>query len=99
VISAGDVSLVCTSNGVDEAHSRVPSPRAPRFFGVHKKVGTVLWRCAAPGAATLHGQWSSSVLPVIVESTSRTRHSSATRPVVFTRRRDPPGRSLSRTRS
>lgn len=62
VISAGDVLLVCTSNGVDEAHARVPSPRAPSFIGVHKEDGTVLWQCAAPGAAILHGQWSSPAL-------------------------------------
>ena len=51
VISAGPVLLVCTSNGVDEAHTRVPSPRAPSFIGVSKKDGTLLWTCAGPGGA------------------------------------------------
>jgi len=62
VISAGNVLLVCTSNGVDEAHTRVASPRAPSFIGVNKKDGSVLWTCAGPGNAILHGQWSSPSL-------------------------------------
>jgi outer membrane protein assembly factor BamB len=62
VIAAGNVLLVCTSNGVDEAHTRVPSPRAPSFIGVDKRTGSVLWTCAGPGSAILHGQWSSPAL-------------------------------------
>jgi len=62
VISSGDVLLVCTSNGVDEAHTRVASPRAPSFIGVNKQDGSLLWACAGPGKAILHGQWSSPAL-------------------------------------
>jgi len=62
VLVAGNVLLVCTSNGVDEAHTTVASPRAPSFIGVNKKDGSVLWTCAAPGGAILHGQWSSPSL-------------------------------------
>ncbi|MHC4922007.1 MAG: outer membrane protein assembly factor BamB family protein, partial [Planctomycetota bacterium] len=69
VISAGNVLLVCTSNGVDEAHTRVPSPRAPSFIGVNKKDGTVLWACTGPGNAILHGQWSSPSLGRVGERT------------------------------
>lgn len=62
VITAGNVLLVCTSNGVDEAHTRVASPRAPSFIGVNKQDGSLLWACAGPGKAILHGQWSSPAL-------------------------------------
>jgi outer membrane protein assembly factor BamB len=69
IISAGSVLLVCTSNGVDEAHTRVPSPRAPSFIGVNKKDGTLLWACTGPGDAILHGQWSSPSLGRVGERT------------------------------
>lgn len=69
VIAAGNVLLVCTSNGVDEAHTRVPSPRAPSFIGVDKRNGAVLWTSAGPGDAILHGQWSSPALGRVGERT------------------------------
>jgi outer membrane protein assembly factor BamB len=65
VVAAGDVLLVCTSNGVDEAHTRVASPRAPSFIGVDKRDGSVLWTCVGPGSEILHGQWSSPSLGMV----------------------------------
>ena len=59
VVSAGDLLMVCTSNGVDEAHTNVPAPRAPSFIGVEKTTGLVAWRAVGPGENILHGQWSS----------------------------------------
>ena len=64
----GDVLMVVTSNGVDEAHLEVPSPRAPCFLAVNKKTGEFIWEDNSPGQDSkapapfdniLHGQWGS----------------------------------------
>jgi outer membrane protein assembly factor BamB len=54
--------LVETSNGRDENHARVPSPRAPSFIAVNKTTGAVVWQDNSPGESILHGQWSSPAL-------------------------------------
>lgn len=59
ITSAGELLFVCTSNGVDEGHTRVPAPRAPSFLALDKRTGEVLWSDASPGNNILHGQWSS----------------------------------------
>src|SRR5579872_6728039 len=38
-----DVLFVCTSNGIDEAHSFVAAPEAPSFIAMDKYTGKVLW--------------------------------------------------------
>ncbi|MEM7233650.1 MAG: PQQ-binding-like beta-propeller repeat protein [Planctomycetota bacterium] len=69
VATAGNLLLVCTSNGVDEAHSRIPAPRAPSFLGVDKTTGNVVWQVAGPSPRVFHGQWSS---PAVLETKGRT---------------------------
>lgn len=59
ITSAGGMLFVCTSNGVDEGHTRIPAPRAPSFLALDKRTGEVLWTDASPGKNILHGQWSS----------------------------------------
>ena len=44
----GDIVYVVTSNGVDEAHLNVPSPRSPCFLAVDKNTGEVLWEKNQP---------------------------------------------------
>ncbi len=61
VLPVGDLLVVSTSNGQNEGHTRVPSPRAPSLIGVDKRSGDVVWRAIGPGAKVLHGQWSSPV--------------------------------------
>lgn len=67
----GDLILLVTSNGVDEAHLEVPSPRAPCFIAVNKKTGEVVWednspaldsKAPAPFNNILHGQWGSPAI-------------------------------------
>lgn len=67
----GDLILLVTSNGVDEAHLEVPSPRAPCFIAVNKKTGELVWednspaldsKAPAPFDNILHGQWGSPAL-------------------------------------
>ena len=61
VLPVGDLLMVCTSNGQNEGHTRVPSPRAPSLIAVDKHSGEVVWRAIGPGEHVLHGQWSSPV--------------------------------------
>ena len=62
VAAAGDLLFVCTSNGRNEGHTRVPSPRAPSLIAVNKHSGEVVWRATGPGERVLHGQWCSPVV-------------------------------------
>ena len=61
VLPVGDLLMVSTSNGQNEGHTRVPSPRAPSLIAVDKRSGEVVWRAIGPGGQVLHGQWSSPV--------------------------------------
>jgi HEAT repeat protein/outer membrane protein assembly factor BamB len=70
VLPVGDLLIVCTSNGRNEGHTRVPSPRAPSLIAVDKRSGEVVWRAVGPGANVLHGQWSS---PAIANVNGRTQ--------------------------
>jgi HEAT repeat protein len=59
VLAVGDLLMVSTSNGQNEGHTRVPSPRAPSLIAVDKQSGEVVWRAIGAGEQVLHGQWSS----------------------------------------
>jgi outer membrane protein assembly factor BamB len=61
VLPVGDLLMVGTSNGQNEGHTLVPSPRAPNLIAVDKHTGQVVWRAVGPGAQVLHGDWSSPV--------------------------------------
>lgn len=61
VLPVGDLLMISTSNGQNEGHTRVPSPRAPSLIAVDKRTGEVVWRAVGAGEHALHGQWSSPV--------------------------------------
>jgi outer membrane protein assembly factor BamB/HEAT repeat protein len=61
VLRLGDLLMVGTSNGQNEGHTRVPSPRAPSLIAVNKHTGAVVWRAIGAGDRVLHGAWSSPV--------------------------------------
>lgn len=61
----GDMVYILTSNGVDEAHLDVPSPRAPCFLAVNKNTGKVVWEHNQPFDGILHGQWSSPAIGIV----------------------------------
>jgi outer membrane protein assembly factor BamB len=50
---------VSTSNGQDESHVNVPSPKAPSIIAVDKTTGKMVWEDNPVGEKILHGQWSS----------------------------------------
>ena len=54
-----DMLFINTSNGVDESHINIPSPRSPSFLALDRHTGEILWEDRSPGRNILHGQWSS----------------------------------------
>ncbi len=58
-VSFGDMIYICTSNGQDESHVNIPSPKAPALIAINKKTGKKVWEDNSVGDRILHGQWSS----------------------------------------
>jgi outer membrane protein assembly factor BamB len=55
---SGDLVFVGTSNGQDESHVNIPSPRAPTVIAVNKTTGKLVWEDNSVEDRILHGQWS-----------------------------------------
>lgn len=64
-VSYGDLIYVSTSNGQDESHVHVPSPKAPAIVAINKKTGKLAWEDNPVGDKILHGQWSSPAVAKI----------------------------------
>jgi outer membrane protein assembly factor BamB len=58
-VSFENMIFVSTSNGQDESHVNVPSPRAPALIAIDKTTGKLVWEDQGVGEKILHGQWSS----------------------------------------
>ena len=54
----GDLIFVGTSNGQDESHVNIPSPRAPAIIALNKDTGKLVWEDNSVEDRILHGQWS-----------------------------------------
>jgi len=54
----GDRIYVSTSNGQDESHVHIPSPRAPSIIALDKNTGELVWEDNSVEDRILHGQWS-----------------------------------------
>jgi len=54
----GGLVVVATSNGHDESHEHVPSPKAPAIIALDKKTGKLAWQDNSVEDRILHGQWS-----------------------------------------
>jgi outer membrane protein assembly factor BamB len=61
-VALGDLVYVSTSNGQDESHVNVPSPKAPSIIALNKKTGKLVWEDNPVGEKVLHGQWSSAAV-------------------------------------
>lgn len=61
----GDLIFVSTSNGQDESHVNIPSPKAPALIAVNKKTGKLVWEDNSVNDKILHGQWSSPTVGTI----------------------------------
>src|SRR4030095_6853911 len=58
-VSYGDILYICTSNGQDESHVNIPSPKAPAIIALNKKTAKLVWEDNSVTDKILHGQWSS----------------------------------------
>jgi len=56
---------VSTSNGQDESHVNIPSPKAPAIIAIDRTTGKLAWEDASPGDKILHGQWSTPSVGMI----------------------------------
>jgi outer membrane protein assembly factor BamB len=54
----GNLVYVSTSNGQDESHVHIPSPKAPAVIAVDKNTGKLVWEDNSVQDRILHGQWS-----------------------------------------
>jgi len=54
----GDLVYVSTSNGQDESHVHIPSPKAPAIIALNKSTGKLVWEDNSVEDRILHGQWS-----------------------------------------
>ncbi len=61
----GDLVFAATSNGRDENHERVPSPKAPSLIALDKRTGKLVWQANSVGDRILDGQWSSPAVASI----------------------------------
>jgi len=61
----GDLIYVSTSNGQDESHVNIPSPKSPAIIAVNKKTGKLVWEDNSVTDKILHGQWSSPTVGTI----------------------------------
>lgn len=61
-VSYGDLIYISTSNGQDESHVNIPSPKAPSIVAINKKTGKLVWEDNSVGDRVLHGQWSSPTI-------------------------------------
>jgi outer membrane protein assembly factor BamB len=50
--------FVSTSNGQDESHVNIPSPKAPAIIALDKATGKLVWEDNSVEDRILHGQWS-----------------------------------------
>lgn len=61
----GDLMFLSTSNGQDESHVNVPSPRAPAIIALNKSTGKLVWEDNSVEDRILHGQWSTPAVGTI----------------------------------
>ncbi len=64
-VSHGDLVYVMTSNGQDESHVNIPSPKAPALIALNKQSGKLVWEDNSVLDKILHGQWSSPSIGTI----------------------------------
>jgi outer membrane protein assembly factor BamB len=57
-VSHQNLIYVSTSNGQDESHVNIPSPRAPSIIALDKTTGKLAWEDNSVEDRILHGQWS-----------------------------------------
>jgi outer membrane protein assembly factor BamB len=64
-VVSGNLIYVSTSNGHDESHVNVPSPRAPSIIAIDRVTGELVWEDNSVEDRILHGQWSTPAVGTI----------------------------------
>jgi outer membrane protein assembly factor BamB len=64
-VISGDLIYLSTSNGQDESHVNIPSPRAPSIIALNKTTGKLVWEDNSVENRILHGQWSTPAVGMI----------------------------------
>jgi outer membrane protein assembly factor BamB len=64
-VISGDLLFVSTSNGQDESHVNIPSPKAPAIIAINKTTGKIVWEDNSVEDRILHGQWSTPAVGTI----------------------------------
>jgi outer membrane protein assembly factor BamB len=64
-VISGDLIYLSTSNGQDESHVNIPSPRAPSIIALNKSTGKLVWEDNSVENRILHGQWSTPAVGTI----------------------------------
>jgi outer membrane protein assembly factor BamB len=57
-VAHGNLLFVSTSNGQDESHVNIPSPKAPAIIALDRTTGKLVWEDNSVEDRILHGQWS-----------------------------------------
>src|SRR6188472_3627635 len=58
----GGLLFCSTSNGQDESHVNIPSPKAPSLIAIEVESGKLKWEDNSVGDRILHGQWSTPAI-------------------------------------
>ncbi len=57
--------FLSTSNGQDESHVNIPSPRAPSIIALDRTTGKLVWEDNSVEDRILHGQWSTPTVGTV----------------------------------
>jgi outer membrane protein assembly factor BamB len=64
-VALGNLIFANTSNGHDESHVNVPSPKAPSLIALDRETGKLVWEDNSVEDRILHGQWSAPTVGTI----------------------------------
>ena len=64
-VALGNLIFANTSNGQDESHVNIPSPKAPSVIALDKETGKLVWEDNSVEDRILHGQWSTPAVGTI----------------------------------
>ena len=64
-VALGNLIFANTSNGQDESHVNIPSPKAPAVIALDKETGKLVWEDNSVEDRILHGQWSTPAVGTI----------------------------------
>jgi outer membrane protein assembly factor BamB len=64
-VALGNLIFANTSNGQDESHVNIPSPKAPSIIALDSETGKLVWEDNSVEDRILHGQWAAPAVGTI----------------------------------